>query len=50
LSRYTVTGRLEPCINRTRSAVWRRVRWWGGYNFFGLHPEIPVEWFDKHVG
>ena len=20
-----------------------------GYNFFGLHPEIPVEWFDKHV-
>ena len=20
-----------------------------GYNFFGLHPEIPIEWFDKHV-
>jgi uncharacterized protein len=20
-----------------------------GYNFFGLHPEIPIEWFDKHI-
>ena len=20
-----------------------------GYNFFGVHPEIPIEWFDKHV-
>ena len=20
-----------------------------GYNFFGLHPEIPIQWFDKHV-
>jgi uncharacterized protein len=21
----------------------------GGYNFFGVHPELPIEWFDKHV-
>nr|WP_234998187.1 hypothetical protein [Mycobacterium sp. DBP42] len=21
-----------------------------GYNFFGVHPELPIEWFDKHVG
>ena len=20
-----------------------------GYNFFGVHPEIPIEWFDKHI-
>ena len=20
-----------------------------GYNFFGVHPELPIEWFDKHV-
>lgn len=20
-----------------------------GYNFFGVHPEIPIEWFDKHL-
>ncbi|EUA06525.1 hypothetical protein I546_5467 [Mycobacterium kansasii 732] len=20
-----------------------------GYNFFGVHPEVPIEWFDKHV-
>lgn len=19
------------------------------YNFFGVHPEVPIEWFDKHV-
>lgn len=19
-----------------------------GYNFFGAHPEVPIEWFDKH--
>lgn len=21
-----------------------------GYNFFGVHPELPIEWFDKHPG
>ncbi len=21
-----------------------------GYNFFGVHPELPIEWFDKHLG
>ena len=20
-----------------------------GYNFFGAHPELPIEWFDKHI-
>jgi uncharacterized protein len=20
-----------------------------GYNFFGVHPEIPIEWFGKHI-
>lgn len=20
-----------------------------GYNFFGLHPDIPINWFDKHL-
>ena len=20
-----------------------------GYNFFGVHPELPIEWFDKQV-
>lgn len=20
-----------------------------GYNYFGVHPEVPIEWFDKHV-
>jgi hypothetical protein len=20
-----------------------------GYNFFGVHPELPIEWFDKHI-
>lgn len=20
-----------------------------GHNFFGLHPEVPIEWFDKHI-
>lgn len=20
-----------------------------GYNFFGLHREIPIEWFDNHI-
>jgi len=20
-----------------------------GYSFFDLHPEIPIEWFDKHI-
>ncbi|GAC66859.1 alpha/beta hydrolase family protein [Gordonia soli] len=20
-----------------------------GYNFFGVHPEIPIDWFDKHL-
>jgi hypothetical protein len=18
-------------------------------NFFGVHPELPIEWFDKHI-
>ncbi|TDZ45771.1 alpha/beta hydrolase family protein [Mycobacteroides franklinii] len=20
-----------------------------GYNFFGVHPEIPIDWFNKHI-
>lgn len=24
-------------------------RRFNGYNFFGLHPEIPIEWIDKHI-
>ena len=20
-----------------------------GYSFFDLRPEIPIEWFDKHI-
>jgi uncharacterized protein len=20
-----------------------------GYNFFGVHPEVPIDWFDKHL-
>ena len=20
-----------------------------GYNFFGAHRELPIEWFDKHI-
>jgi len=20
-----------------------------GYKFFGAHPELPIEWFDKHI-
>ncbi len=20
-----------------------------GYNFFGVHPELPIEWFDKQI-
>jgi hypothetical protein len=20
-----------------------------GYNFFGVHRELPIEWFDKHI-
>lgn len=20
-----------------------------GYNFFGVHPELPIDWFDKHL-
>ncbi|GAF44324.1 hypothetical protein RW1_012_01430 [Rhodococcus wratislaviensis NBRC 100605] len=20
-----------------------------GYNFFGVHPELPINWFDKYI-
>ncbi|MGH3694789.1 MAG: hypothetical protein ACRDRX_12520 [Pseudonocardiaceae bacterium] len=20
-----------------------------GYNYFGAHPEIPIDWFNKHL-
>ena len=20
-----------------------------GYNFFGAHPELPIDWFDQHL-
>ena len=20
-----------------------------GYNYFGVHPEVPIDWFDKHL-
>jgi hypothetical protein len=34
-----------------KSLYWieRTERRFVGYNFFGVHPEIPIEWFDKHL-
>jgi hypothetical protein len=34
-----------------KSLYWIEVteRRFDGYNFFGVHPELPIEWFDKHV-
>ena len=20
-----------------------------GYNYFGVHPEVPIDWFNKHL-
>lgn len=38
-------------LEAERSLYWidgteRRV---DGGNFFGVHPAIPIEWFEKHV-
>jgi hypothetical protein len=36
---------------REKSLYWIEgtERRFDGYNFFGVHPEIPIEWFDKHL-
>ncbi len=40
-----------PPVEEKKSLYWIEgtERRFDGYNFFGVHPELPIEWFDKHV-
>jgi hypothetical protein len=44
-------GDLRRDSGRRKSLYWIEGtdRRFDGYNFFGVHPELPIEWFDKHI-
>jgi hypothetical protein len=38
-----------PVVEKSLYWIEGTERRFDGYNFFGVHAEIPIEWFDKHI-
>lgn len=38
-----------PVADKSLHWIEGTTRRFDGYNYFGVHPEVPIDWFDKHI-
>jgi hypothetical protein len=49
ISKALVDGANAPVAEKSLYWIEGTDRRFDGYKFFGVHPELPIEWFDEHV-